>query len=138
MSDRVHDPHPVTGLLRDMNATTPQQKNESVVEPVTLPLIAFEDGTGDLTVHFEADHTNPNESLVGFKLAKAGFVDTFEELLDVDAFEPQTIVTGPMPVTVATLTVHPDGIEKVVANGEYLTDEGVERFKKSALNTVVR
>lgn len=121
-----------------MNATTHQQKSESVVEPVTLPLIAFEDGTGDLTVHFEADHTNPNDSRVAFRLGNAGFVDTVTEMLNVDAFEPQQKYVGPEPATVATLTVYPDGIEKIVVNGEYLTDDGIDRLKQSAINTVVR
>lgn len=121
-----------------MNATTHQQKSQSVVEPVTLPLIAFENGRGGLTTHFKANPENANESRVAFRLGNAGFVDTFKELLNVDAFEEQQKCVAPEPVTVATLTVHPDGIEKIVANGAYLSDAGVDRLKQSAINTVVR
>ncbi len=120
-----------------MTTKTHHPKSHTVASPVTLPLVAFEDGRGGLTVHFQANPENRNESLVGFKLGQAGFVDTFEEFLNVDAFEPQQEYVAPEPVTVATITVHPDGVEKIEASAEHLNDEGVEQLKASAINTVL-
>lgn len=126
-----------------MNATTHQQKNESVVSTdestVTVPIIAFEDGRGDLTVHFETNPERPSEFAAASSLTRRGFVDAVSEFLDVSAFPVQEPHTGPQPVEVFHVTVDEDRcITHLAAAGDYLVDGAAETINGADFTTEVR